>query len=390
MAELTSSALDRVRVVAREHRIAVDFQEHLLDLDRGSTAAVVGAVYQPAGEAMRVGGDWYSVTPLDRPGAVAISVGDVVGHGLAAAIVMSRLRAAVAASALTTSDPGAVLRALDRYADSVSGARCATVAYAAIDTEARDDGATVTYSCTGHPYPLLVLPDARAVFLERGRRGAVAVPEHSSDTTATADLPPGSLILLYTDGLVERPGETLDDGFARLRSAAAQCAELPVESVCTELLSRMAPPDGYRDDVVVLAVRPSHCAARSFATVLHATAAQISVTRDRLRGWLHTVAVAPRRAMDILLATGEAITNAIEHGSRSESRRTVSVEAFLSEQTITVTVSDGGQWLGDSSASLRGRRRGRGLSLMSGLSDHVNTVRTPAGTRVTLRFELTN
>jgi anti-sigma regulatory factor (Ser/Thr protein kinase) len=87
-----------------------------------------------------------------------------------------------------------------------------------------------------------------------------------------------------------------------------------------------------------------------------------------------------------LLAVGEAVTNAIEHGSRSESRRTVSVEASLREETVTITVSDTGQWIGDSSASLRSRR-GRGLSLMSGLADHVDTLRTPAGTRVTLQFD---
>ncbi|OBH90095.1 SpoIIE family protein phosphatase [Mycobacterium sp. E2989] len=392
MAELTSSALDRVRVMAREHRIAVDFQEHLLDLDRGSTAAVVAAVYQPAGEAMRVGGDWYSVTPLDRAGRLGISVGDVVGHGLPAAIVMSRLRAAVAASALTAGEPAAVLGALDRYGASVAGARCATVAYALVQAEPETGCATVSYSCAGHPYPLLVFPDNRAVFLTSGRRLPVAIKEHDaqnypSGATATANLPPGSLILLYTDGLIERAGETLDDGLARLQRAAAECADLPVESVCTEVLVRMAPPTGYRDDVVVLALRPSHLSPRSFATVVTAAPGQIPVARDRMREWLAGIAVAPKREMDILLATGEAVTNAIEHGSDGEPRRTVSVEAFLREQTVAVTVSDTGRWEGDSSASLRSRRRGRGLTLIGGLADHVDTLRTAGGTRVTLRFD---
>jgi CheY-like chemotaxis protein/anti-sigma regulatory factor (Ser/Thr protein kinase) len=392
MAELTSSALDRIRVMAREHRIAVDFQEHLLDLDRGSTAAVVAAVYQPAGEAMRVGGDWYSVTPLDRAGRVGISVGDVVGHGLAAAIVMSRLRAAVAASALTAGEPDAVLGALDRYGASVAGARCATVAYALVETEPDTGCATVRYSCAGHPYPLLVFPDHRAVFLTSGRRLPVAIKEYDaesypSDATATANLPPGSLILLYTDGLIERAGETLDDGLGRLQAAAAECADLPVEAVCAGLLSRMAPPAGYRDDVVVLALRPSHETPGSFATVVTASPRQIPVARERLHNWLVGINVDPKREMDILLATGEAVTNAIEHGSDGEPRRTVSVEAFLRRQTIAVTVSDTGQWVGDSSASLRSRRRGRGLTLIGGLADHVDTLRTSGGTRVTLRFD---
>jgi anti-sigma regulatory factor (Ser/Thr protein kinase)/CheY-like chemotaxis protein len=388
MAELTSSALARVRIMAREHRIAVDFQEHLLDLDRGSTAAVVAAVYQPATEAMRVGGDWYSVTPLDRARRLGISVGDVVGHGLVAAIVMSRLRAAVAASALTAAEPAAVLGALDRYAASVTGASCATVAYALVDTGPGMGRATVSYSCAGHPYPLLVPSDREPEFLEGGRRPPVAVGgDFSGEATATAELTPGSLLVLYTDGLIERTGETLDEGFARLKAAAAGCVELPVESVCSELLSRMMPPTGYRDDVVVLAVRPSHAAARSFATVLTAAPAQIPVARSQLRHWLKTTSVVPQRESDILLAAGEAVTNAIEHGSRGEPRKTVSVEAFLRQETVVVSVSDTGRWAGDSSASLRSRRRGRGLTLMGGLADRVDTVRSPGGTRVTLHFD---
>ncbi|OBI80039.1 SpoIIE family protein phosphatase [Mycobacterium sp. 1245805.9] len=393
MAALTQSAVDRLRVMAREHRIAVDFQEHLLDLDRGSTAAVVAAVYQPAGEAMRVGGDWYSVTPLGRAGRIGISVGDVVGHGLAAAIVMSRLRAAVAASALSAAEPAAVLGALDRYAASVTGARCATVAYALVDIGATDSGgAIVSYSCAGHPYPLLIPADGDPVYLESGRRPPVAVRDSgpgnvTDNVTATAELAPGSLLLLYTDGLIERAGETLDQGFARLKAAAAGCAGLPVESVCAELLARMTPPGGYRDDVVVLALRPSHAGARSFAAVLPAVPAQIPAARRQLRAWLDSIAAVPRREEDILLATGEAVTNAIEHGSRCEPRRTVSIEAFLHGETVAVTVSDTGSWVGDSSVSLRSHRRGRGLTLIGGLADRVATVRTPGGTRVTLEFD---
>jgi anti-sigma regulatory factor (Ser/Thr protein kinase) len=195
------------------------------------------------------------------------------------------------------------------------------------------------------------------------------------------------LIVLYTDGLIERAGETLEDGFGRLQAAAAECADLPVESVCVELLDRLAPPGGYRDDVAVLALRPSHAAARSFAAVVPATPEQIPTARAELRGWLAAVGVAGGRAQEILLAAGEAVTNAIEHGSHCEPRMTVSTEAFVRGDAISVTVSDSGRWVGDSSASQRSRRRGRGLTLMSGLADQTDTVRTPDGTRVTLQFD---
>ena len=389
-AQITQAAVGRVRSAQREHRIAVEFQEHLLDLDRGSTAAVVAAVYQPGGEAMRVGGDWYLVAPLQQQGRIAVSVGDVVGHGLPAAIVMSRLRAAVSATALTGADPGAVLSSLDRYAAAVPGARCATVSYAVIDTGQPGTGdgtSSISYSCAGHPYPLLVMPDQAPIFLRAGRRPPVAACESQlKSNTAEQELPAESLLLLYTDGLIERPGETLDEGFARLQAAAAYRAELPIGDFCDELLDRMAPPSGYTDDVVLLAVRPNHCTARSFATVLPAAPVNIPAARHRLRDWLTGIPVDPRREADILLAIGEAVSNAIEHGSGGDSLRTVSIEAFVRDHVVTATVSDTGRWSGDSSASQRSLRGGRGLTMINGLADHVRTVRTAHGTRITLDF----
>jgi DNA-binding response OmpR family regulator/anti-sigma regulatory factor (Ser/Thr protein kinase) len=392
IAEMTQSALDRIRTMQHEHRIAVDFQEHLLDLDRGSTAAVVSALYQPAAETMRVGGDWYLVAPLDGSVRIAISVGDVVGHGLPAAIVMSKLRAAVAATVFTESDPAAVLSALDRYATTVPGARCATVSYAVIDTGARDGvatpGATMTYACAGHPYPLVVPTDGTPVYLQAGRRSPVAAWEtQPAHNTAKMDLAPGSLVLLYTDGLIERPGEVLDQGFARLQEAAAHCADLSVADICAELLDRMTPPGGYTDDVVLLALRPGHSTERSFAAVLPAVLTNLADLRNRLRSWLTTISVDPIREHDIVLATGEAVTNAIEHGSLCDPHRTVALEAFLRGDTVAATVSDSGRWSGDSSASYRSYRRGRGLTLINGLADRVDTLRTAQGTRITLQFE---
>ncbi len=397
-AQMTQSALDRVRVMQREHRIAVDFQEHLLDLDQGSTAAVVAAVYQPAGEAMRVGGDWYLVAPLEREGRIAVCVGDVVGHGLTAAIVMSRLRAAVAATAFTEADPTAVLAVLDRYtAAALPGARCATVSYAVIDTEidvagarngAGRGAAEISYTCAGHPYPLVVSPGREPVYLVAGRRPPLgAWDKQPPRSAAQAHLPPGSLVLLYTDGLIERPGEPLDQGFARLQRAAARCAELPVTQVCTELLEMMMPPDGYNDDVVLLALRPAHSTIRSFAGAVPAALSNLAQLRNNLRGWLATVAVDPVREQDILLATGEAVTNAIEHASDCDPHRTVAVEAFVHGDKVSTTVSDSGRWSGDSSASARSYRRGRGLTLINGLADRVDTVRTARGTQMTLQFE---
>jgi signal transduction histidine kinase/CheY-like chemotaxis protein len=388
IAEMTQLALDRIRTVQREHRIAVDFQDHLLDVDHSSTAAVVAAVYQPGGEAMRVGGDFYLVAPVEREGQVTVSVGDVVGHGLPAAVAMSRLRTAAAAIALTHTDPGAVLATLDRYAATVPGARFATVSYAVIDTSLSDGPAHVRYSCAGHPYPMLLTPGRPPKFLLEGRRPPVGVWDTPHEqNTAVHQIRPGCVLLLYTDGLIERPGETLDDGFARLEQAVTTRADLPVADLCDELLELMTPPGGYTDDVVVLAVRPCHSSTHTFATVVPAAVKHLAEARHLLHDWLSAINVAPRRGSDILLATGETATNAIEHGCDGDSSKTISIEACARGHTISTTISDPGQWSGDSSASQRGQHRGRGLTVINGLADHVKTIRSPAGTRITLSFE---
>jgi CheY-like chemotaxis protein/anti-sigma regulatory factor (Ser/Thr protein kinase) len=383
-AAATGQALARIATAAQEHRIAIGFQEHLLDLDRGSTGAVVAAAYQPASETMRVGGDWYVTIPV-RPGLVSVCVGDVVGHGLPAATVMGNLRAAVAATALSRPDPAHVLTTVQRYAATVPGARCCSLAYAAVDTAA----GTIDYLCAGHPFPLLVTRDGAARFLNHGRLPPLAAFTGVSATSAPgrAALPPGSLLILYTDGLVERRGESLDRGFDRLRAAAAGCATLPADLVCDALLTQLAPPDGYSDDVAILALRPVGVTADSFVTVLPAAAVELAPLRRRLGDWLDQLGADSTLLHNVLIAAGEAVVNAIEHGSEMDATRTISVEAFAGDAAITLSVTDTGRWRRDTAASRRSGKRGRGLTLMHGMSDRVDTVRGRQGTTVTLHFQ---
>jgi len=377
----TSAAVTRIRAAEREHRIAVGFQERLLDLDRRSTSAVVAAVYEPAAEAMRVGGDWYLTTPLDEPARLGVSVGDVVGHGLRAATVMSKLRAATSAATVTDAEPAAVLNVLQRCSATTPGAMASTVAYAVVDCRTY----TLDYACAGHPYPLLVLPDGTTRYLTEGRRPALATSRRNRDRPSDrVEFPPAALLLLYTDGLVERRGESLDDGFARLAEAASLCAGLPVGEVCDELLRRMRPAGGYTDDVVLMAVRCTGVGPDRFFAVVPADARQVPPLRHRLRDWLGALGLTPEKTYDVLLTTCEALSNAIEHGSDPAIEPTVSVECFAHEDTIVVTVSDTGAWTNDSSASRHAALRGRGLTLINGLADTVDTTRTSRGTRVTM------
>jgi CheY-like chemotaxis protein/anti-sigma regulatory factor (Ser/Thr protein kinase) len=385
VAGILARAVARITVAEREHQIAMSLQERLLGLGVTSPAAAVSAAYQPAGEVMRVGGDWYTATPLGLA-RIGISAGDVVGHGLRAATVMSQLRSALGAAALATDDPAAVIDLLDRYAQTLDDAAFATVAYAIIDTAA----GTVSYACAGHPYPLVVSPEGTVTWLQDGRRPPLAVRSFAprlEAATGRAALPPGSLLLLYTDGLIERRSEPLDDGFARLTAAAAGCARLPAGQACRAIISEMTPGEGYADDVALIALRPAGTTAESHVDAMPASFSELRPARNRMRGWLAHLGAGRATTHDALLGAGEALSNAIEHGSDLDPRRTVSIEAFASADEISVTVTDGGRWLKDSVAS-RANQRGQGLKLIHGLAKHSRTERTILGTEVTMTFDL--
>jgi signal transduction histidine kinase/CheY-like chemotaxis protein len=385
VAAILARAVARISVAEREHQIAMSLQERLLGLGVTSPAAAVSAAYQPAGEVMRVGGDWYTATPLG-PTRIGISAGDVVGHGLPAATVMSQLRSALGAAALATDDPAAVIDLLDRYAQTLDDAAFATVAYAIIDTAA----GTVSYACAGHPYPLVVDPAGTVTWLQDGRRPPLAVRSFATGLdapTGGAALPPGSLLLLYTDGLIERRSEPLEDGFARLTAAAAGCAKLSAGEACRALVSQLTPSQGYADDVAIIAARPAGATATSHVDAMPASFSELRPARERMRDWLGQLGTSRASSHDVLLGTGEALSNAMEHGSDLDPRRTVSVEAFAAEDEISVTVSDSGRWLKDSAAS-RASKRGRGLKLIHGLAKDSHTARTILGTQVTMTYSL--
>jgi anti-sigma regulatory factor (Ser/Thr protein kinase) len=308
----------------------------------------------------------------------------VAGHGLDAAVVMSQLRSALAGAALSSGDPAAVLGVLDRYARGLPGGTLATAAYAVIDTSA----ATVDYTCAGHPYPLVVAPDGGTRYLAGSRRPPLGARSRAGTAAVAAEreaLPPGSLLLLYTDGLIERRGESLDAGFARLAQAAGRCAQLPAGAACSVLLGQMAPDGGYRDDVAIVAVRPAGTTPHCHVDAVPADFTEMAPARSRLRGWLAPLAVGEAQADQIVLAAGEALANAIEHGSGCDRERTVGIEAFAAGDTVTVTVSDSGRWAKDSAAS-RAEGRGHGLTIIHGLAGTVQTARTALGTRMTITF----
>ncbi|GAA3047621.1 SpoIIE family protein phosphatase [Actinokineospora globicatena] len=206
--------------------------------------------YEPAVSPLEVGGDWYDVLTLDGD-RTAVVVGDCVGRGLAAASVMGQLRSACRALLLRAIGPADLLAALDDFAELLPGAFCTTLFCAIID-HGRGE---LVYSSAGHPPAIVVGPGGDSELLDRGTSVPLAVPSTGPRAEASVALTPGCTLLLYTDGLVERRGETLDEGMARAAEALRVNRELDPAEIADKLLVELLPTGGHDDDVAVLLYR---------------------------------------------------------------------------------------------------------------------------------------
>ncbi|MCZ2827227.1 SpoIIE family protein phosphatase [Modestobacter sp. VKM Ac-2986] len=237
-----------------DHSRAQFFTEVAVTLQRavlGPTVLPAGfsVHYEPAAGTLEVGGDWYDV--VDLPGGLfGVVVGDVVGRGLDAAAVMGQLRSAGRALLLESRSPAHVLSALDRFAALVPGATCSTVFCGVVDPSA----ATLRYSSAGHPPAILADEQGRAELLEGARGLPLAVLEGADRPEARVSLPPGSTLLLYTDGLVERREEALDEGIGRAVTALVAGRHLATD-VLSDLLTDQLLADAPDDDVAFLLYR---------------------------------------------------------------------------------------------------------------------------------------
>ena len=205
--------------------------------------------YEPASGTLEVGGDWYDVVDLPD-GRYGVVVGDVVGRGLPAAAVMGQLRSAIRALLLENHSPAHVLGALDRFAELVPGATCSTVFCAVVDRSA----GTLRYSSAGHVPAILVDADGGSSLLTAAGSLPLAVLEDLVRPEHDVVLPPGSTLLLYTDGLVERRDQDLDHGMARAATALAEGRALSPGALA-EVLTDQLLADAPDDDVAFLVYR---------------------------------------------------------------------------------------------------------------------------------------
>jgi serine phosphatase RsbU (regulator of sigma subunit)/anti-sigma regulatory factor (Ser/Thr protein kinase) len=334
--------LAAARVQDQEHRVALSLQRALLpdSLDHDDRVEVA-AHYAAAEDGLEVGGDWYDCFPL--PGhRVGFAVGDVVGHGLEAAATMGRLRTAAAALAPHTRTPGDLLRRLQRFADGPDGVGFATACYAVLDPAT----GLLEYACAGHPPPLVVRADGRVEWLEGGRSTPLSPLGAHHRPDARVRLGEGDVVLMYTDGLVERRRESLAEGFRRLEDAAGRAGAGSTRALCDQVVSTLTGGTGSDDDVVVLCLRLVARRSRdAFRADLPARPESLSPMRAGARGWLERRGVPERQRRRAILALGETCANVVRHAYRDRPPGPVRVRMELDgDGAVVVEVSDDGRW----------------------------------------------
>jgi GAF domain-containing protein/anti-sigma regulatory factor (Ser/Thr protein kinase) len=356
----------------KERAAAESLQRSLLPerLPALSTARLT-ARYLPAAEGMRVGGDWYDAVPLED-GRLVLAIGDVVGHGLAAASSTGRLRAALELSALDGFSPAVILDRLNRYLFSVPDADMATVAVLVYDAA----GGEVRLATAGHPPVLVVEPDG-ARYLAHHPGPPLRAVEDAVYRERVEQLAPGETLLLFTDGLVERRGESLDAGLERLRASAAR-APTDLDALADHLLDELLPTREPDDDVALVGLR-GVVASDGLHLDVPAWPRELAGLRRTTRAWLTGIGVAAPAADDIVVAVNEAAANAVEHAYGLRDAQ-FAVRAHRDADQVVVEIFDSGNWRTERATP----DRGRGLDLIRALMSTVDVVVGSSGTTVRL------
>ncbi|MEU3489695.1 SpoIIE family protein phosphatase [Streptomyces massasporeus] len=387
-------SIDNARRYTRERATAVTLQRSLLPQRLPRQAAVeVASRYLPAGPHAGVGGDWFDVIPLSGA-RVALVVGDVVGHGLVASATMGRLRTAVRTLAdidlpcdeLLTHLDDLVARLNTEEESDTEGREAgpaetssdvgATCLYAVYDPVTR----RCCFATAGHPVPAVVSPDGTVDLVGLPAAPPLGVSGLPYEATEVV-LPEGSLLALYTNGLVETPDRDLDTGVHRLREVLARPAA-SLDALCDTVLTDLL-PQRPADDVALLLARTRALDARQVATwAVPADPAAVAQTRkdvvEQLERWGLSDAVFVTE-----LVVSELVTNAIRHAEPPFQLR------LIHDSTLICEVSDGG----NTAPHLRRARTydegGRGLLLVAQLTERWGTRQSAVGKTIWAEQTLT-
>lgn len=382
LARRAALALDNASRYAFERDMAVTLQHSLLPralrVPAGLTAA---ARYLPGARGTRVGGDWYDL--LDVDGRTVLVVGDVMGRGMQAAAIMGQLRATVRAYALEGHGPAEVLTRLDRVVLQLTGLHFSTCVIAQLDPVSR----TLCLASAGHLPPVVVSPGGGATVLDLdpglplGVGGGTFVEQ-------TVRLEAGSLVLIYTDGLVESRTASLEEGIAQLVAALAAPVD-SAELACSRVLEALGRPGDQDDDTAVLAVRLDDAgpcadvpaADEPLQLALPSRAEAASRARQALRRLLDPLGL-DADAAELLVS--ELVGNAVRYAGGGE----VVVRARIADGLLRVEVLDSSEVVPPlpTAVPASDAESGRGLLLVEALAERWGAEPVPGGKR--LWFEL--
>ncbi|QFZ20160.1 SpoIIE family protein phosphatase [Saccharothrix syringae] len=346
----------------------------------------LAARYVVAGDEHASGGDWFDAVPLPG-GRVALLVGDVVGHGPAAAAAMGQLRTVALHALWSGATVADAVAQLDAFAARLPATRAATVCAVELDTAT----GALTGVNRGHPPALVVTAGGTTRFPGQGEPDAPLGVGRAGHAVWRDRLAPGDALLLYSDGLVERPGRPLAAGLAALAEATAAATDEagtlprnPADRLCVAAVERMGWL-GYDDDVTVLVAQRPARPHPPLHLVLPAKAAALTWLRHGVADWLAALDVDDGTAFTVQHGVGEAVTNAVEH-AYGDGRGEVLVDATLSDEGVAeLVVTDRGRWRPPGAPG----GRGRGLALMRHFAEAVQVTPTEDGTTVRLLFRLT-
>jgi anti-anti-sigma factor len=343
--------------------------------------------YHRATSVRAAGGDWYDAVPLGD-GRVALVVGDAVGHGVAAAGAMSRLRGAMRSTALRDPSPAAVLAGLDSFAALMEDVEGASVFYGVLDS---GTGA-LTYTTAGHPAPLVVGADGGASFLPVTPRPPLGSMPGAGTPVHRSVLEQGATLVLFSNGALAGSGGDYAVALERLVDASRRVLGRPgagdpatASGLAVEIAELVRPPQDWPDDVAVLVAHRRATTQAPLRLDLLAVPASLPGVRRRLTAWLTDLGMDENDRVGVMAAVGEACANAAEHAYRGTEPGPMSVRAAVDpDGVLTVTVHDDGTWRppdhdpGD---------RGRGLLIMRQLVDGIS-LDDRNGTTVTLTVRL--
>jgi serine phosphatase RsbU (regulator of sigma subunit)/anti-sigma regulatory factor (Ser/Thr protein kinase) len=374
VADRVALSIERSRL-AIQGQIAETLQRSLLPRSLPRLPGLsMAAWYTPAAQETAVGGDWYDVIQLGHR-KLGLTIGDVAGHGMAAATYMGQLRSAVRAYALEIERPDELLAKVSRFADQ-ERSRMATVIYATLNL----DTWVVDFARAGHPYPLLMRADGSSTFLTDAGGPPLGTGVAGDYDQQRVALGPAETVLFYTDGLIERRGLTLSEGEAALVEAVGAAPNEP-ELLCRSVLGRLTEGIEPADDIALLAIRTVGL-HDELAVEVSAEAEQLATVRHLIRRWVAAMGGTDDDCAAFAIAVTEACANAVEHAYGPEDA-TIDLSATLVDGMATVTVRDSGGW-----REPRGGTRGRGIPVMKEFMDEVAIDTGEDGTTVELRRQI--